>query len=208
MALRNDSPTGSGGRGRSPKSLSFSGKNHDGTCLSLARSGRPSSPFHVADSSPLAAAGTLCAAGLGAGLAATIGGWIANGSPPCRFGSALEPGSDVCALRAAVAGAGFAGFGAEALDTTPRTFRLRFVIALCDGDDARLAGRALHRRGRDLDDRGCGPLLDLPQEIGAERARQPCPRHLDKFHREPRREGEFHGTPPDFKRLIDFQTFV
>jgi hypothetical protein len=119
MALRNDSPTGIGGRGRSPNTLSFSGKNHDGTCLSLARSGRSSSPFHVADSSRVAATGTLGAAGLDAGLAATIGGWIASGSPPRRFGSALGPCSDVWLRRAAVAGADFAGFGAEeALDAT------------------------------------------------------------------------------------------
>jgi hypothetical protein len=48
----------------------------------------------------------------------------------------------------------------------------------------------------------------LPQEIGAERARDPCPRHLDKFDREPGHEGEFHGAPSDFKRLVYFQTSV
>jgi hypothetical protein len=208
MALRNDSPTGSGGRGRSPKSLSFSGKNHDGTCLSLARSGRPSSPFHVADSSRFAAAGTLCAAGLGAGLAATIGGWIASGSPPRRFGSALEPGSDVCVRRAAVTGAGFAGFGAEALDATPARSGC-VSLSLCVMATTRDSRAALSIvAGEIWTTAVAGPPLDLPQEIGAERARQPCPRHLDEFHREPRHEGEFHGAPPDFKRLIDFQTFV
>jgi len=41
MALRNESPTGIGGRGSSPKILSFSGKNQD---VSRATSGRSSSP--------------------------------------------------------------------------------------------------------------------------------------------------------------------
>src|SRR4029453_10741340 len=91
MALRNDSPTGIGGRGRSPNTLSFSGKNHDGICLSLARSGRSSSLFHVPDSSRLAAAGTLCAAVLGAGLASTAGGGIASGSALRTLTSVLGP---------------------------------------------------------------------------------------------------------------------
>ncbi len=118
MALRNDLPTGIGGRGRSPKSLSFSGKNREGTCLSLARSGRSSSPFHVADSSRLAAAGALCADGLGAGLAETAGGWIASGSPLRLFGSAPGPCSDVWVRRAAGMDAAFAAFGAEEVGVT------------------------------------------------------------------------------------------
>jgi hypothetical protein len=119
MALRNDSPTGIGGRGRSPNILSFSGKNHDGICLSLARSGPSSSLFHVAGSSRLAAAGTLCAAVVGAGLAATADGWIASGSLLRRFGSALGACSDIWVRRAAATGADFAGFGAEeAVDAT------------------------------------------------------------------------------------------
>src|SRR5215831_8788420 len=45
IELCKNSPTGIGGRGSSPKILSFSGKNQDGICLSLASSGRSASPL-------------------------------------------------------------------------------------------------------------------------------------------------------------------
>ena len=45
IELCKNSPTGIGGRGSSPKILSFSGKNQNGICLSLASSGRSSSPL-------------------------------------------------------------------------------------------------------------------------------------------------------------------
>src|SRR5260370_41430385 len=82
IELCKNSPTGIGGRGSSPKILSFSGKNQDGICLSRASSGRSSSPLlDGADPSLPAGARTLCPDALGAALDAAPEGEIASGSP-------------------------------------------------------------------------------------------------------------------------------
>src|SRR5262245_23524270 len=95
IELCKNSPTGIGGRGSSPKILSFSGKNQDGICLSLASSGRSSSPLFDATAPPYpTGAWTLCPAALGAELDATRDGEIASGSPARAFASASGPCSD------------------------------------------------------------------------------------------------------------------
>src|SRR5262249_6074185 len=72
IELCKNSPTGIGGRGSSLKILSFSGKNQDGICFSLASSGRSSSPLFTATDPPYpTGAWTLGPAVLGAELAAT-----------------------------------------------------------------------------------------------------------------------------------------
>src|SRR5262249_61519186 len=116
MALRSDSPTGMGGRGRSPKILSFSGKNHDGMSLRLARSGRSSLPLHAAGSSRPAAVGILCPVVFGAELEEMAAASIASGSPVRAFGSALAtPCSDFWLRRVGAGRTGFAGFWAGGL---------------------------------------------------------------------------------------------
>lgn len=95
IELCKNSPTGIGGRGSSLKILSFSGKNQDGICLSLASSGRSSSPLLDATGPPYpTGAWTLGPAVLGAELAATRDGEIASGSPERAFTSASGPCSD------------------------------------------------------------------------------------------------------------------
>src|SRR5262249_20091434 len=95
IELCKNSPTGIGGRGSSPKILSFSGKNQDGICLSLASSGRSSSPLFDAGAPPYpTGAWTLCPAALGAELDATRDGEIASGSPERAFASASGLCSD------------------------------------------------------------------------------------------------------------------
>src|SRR5262249_43816762 len=102
IELCKNSPTGMGGRGSSPKILSFSGKNQDGICLSRASSGRSSSPLFDATrhSSTLShptplpyptGPWTLGPAALGAELDATRDGEIASGSPVRVFASASGP---------------------------------------------------------------------------------------------------------------------
>src|SRR5262249_58244633 len=112
MALRSDSPTGMGGRGRSPKILSFSGRNHDGMSLSPARSGRSSSLLHAAGSPRPAVVGILCPAVFGAEFEETAAASIASGSPVRAFGSALaHPCSDFWLLTAGAVGRGVPGCG-------------------------------------------------------------------------------------------------
>src|SRR5215471_21819427 len=82
IELCKNSPTGIGGRGSSPKILSFSGKNQDGICLSRASSGCSSSPlFGAADPSYLTGVRTLCPGALGGALDATREDESASGSP-------------------------------------------------------------------------------------------------------------------------------
>src|SRR6516164_3914696 len=97
IELCKNSPTGIGGRGSSLKILSFSGKNQDGICFSLASSGPSSSPLFTATDPPYpTGAWTLGPAVLGAELDAARDGEIASGSPERALVSASGP----CSVRA------------------------------------------------------------------------------------------------------------
>src|SRR5215469_18853685 len=99
IELCKNSPTGIGGRGSSPKILSFSGKNQDGICLSRASSGRSSSPLlDAADPSYPTGARTLCPGALGAACGAALDATredeSPSGSPERALASARGPCSD------------------------------------------------------------------------------------------------------------------